>query len=115
MGILDAENCIIGVLAGCPNDKGWPTLHKKAAIALEEWRPKVHISKYDLEHTPRRGAFTTLHCGISYGGGQIKPSNLKNHPTNETILNELNSMEVFKRIAGFSSCMSFKISQQMYP
>ena len=99
--ILDSIGRLVAVLAGHPADPQWPHLHRQGAAALERLRSRCFIPK--CRRKPhRRGAFVALQCGISHGGGQPAPKNLDNHPKNEKVLNELNNMPFFQRIAGFA-------------
>lgn len=99
--IVDAQDRIVAIMAGHPDDPSWPNLQRQAAEALEARRPYCHIPKSHRKH--RRGGFAALNCGVSHGGGQTAPGNLKNEPPNSQILDELNRMEPFRRLAGFSS------------
>ncbi|KDR84216.1 hypothetical protein GALMADRAFT_33612, partial [Galerina marginata CBS 339.88] len=102
--IVDRKRRLVTVLAGYPDDKEWPSLVQQATGALEERRPRCRVSPKKRIHC--RGAFTALNTGVSHGSGQTQPSNLSN-PGNEQVLAELNEMESFKCIAGFSSsCMA---------
>ena len=51
--ITDDEDCIIAVLAGCPNHVGWQQVHEEAAEALKTLHEKLKDpSEKDLENTP---------------------------------------------------------------
>jgi len=99
--LVDAEGRIFAVLAGQPVDENWPEVQQQGADCLEEARLQCNVSSYGFKH--RRGAFPTLRCGVSYGGGQTKPQNLCNGPRNQKILEEINGQDCFKRIARFAS------------
>ena len=99
--ILDKIGWLVGVCVGQPADPHWPNMHAAAAAALERLRPYCYVPKKMRKH--RHGAFVALQCGVSHGGGQPMPKNLDNHPLNEKVLEELNSMPVFQRIAGYAS------------
>ena len=102
--ILDSIGRLVAILVGQPSDPQWPHLHAQGAAALERLRSHCFIPKcWRKPH--RRGAFVALQCGVSHGGGQPAPKNLENHPENEKVLNELNNMPFFQRIAGFASGM----------
>lgn len=101
MPLVDAEGRTIGILAGQPEDPTWDQVQNQAALCLEEARSRCHFSSDGFQH--RRGAFPTLRCGVSHGGGQIRPQNLKNGARNQKVLDEINSHPSFKRIAGFGS------------
>ena len=104
--ILDSTGCLVALLVGQPADPQWPHLHSQGAAALERLRSRCFIPK-DKRKPHRRGAFVALQCGVSHGGGQPAPKNLENHPENEKVLNELNNMPCFQRIAGFVSGMCY--------
>lgn len=101
-GIVDKNGCVVAILAGHPADQDWTLLQAQAAEALESRRARCDIPRSKGRH--RRGKFVTLNCGVSYGGSQQVPGNLHNEPANEAVLSELNSLPVFKRLAGFASC-----------
>lgn len=105
MPIVDKNGVCIGLLAGQPGDPDWPKLQLKGADSLEKARTKCRVSEACSDH--RRGQFTTLRTGFSHGGGQTQPRNLANNVTNQCIIDDLNSQDVFQRIAGFMSCKSF--------
>lgn len=101
----DPEQYIIGVIAGCPADESWPDLMNEAADALRQANIDCAASKKDKTH--RRGPFTALRCGVSHGGGQRRPGNLKNNATNAAILDRLNASQPFQRLSGFATCTSY--------
>ncbi|KAF8157509.1 hypothetical protein BJ912DRAFT_1070230 [Pholiota molesta] len=103
--IADKSKRTVAVLAGCPPVENWAQLHQQAASALEEKRSQCSVPRDKRKH--RRGYFTALQCGVSHGGGQKQPCNLTNGAQNEKILEELNELEPFKRMAAFASaCMA---------
>ncbi|KAF4612565.1 hypothetical protein D9613_012692 [Agrocybe pediades] len=99
--ILDGEQRIIAVCAGQPDDLSWPDLASKAFASVERARDKCSFPKKAQDH--RRGTFSALSCGISHGGGQTEPGNLKNTQKNERQLESLLSNNAFRRIAGFAN------------
>lgn len=101
--IIDASGRLIGVLAGFPGSVlEWLKVHQEASRALEDARHQSKDSGGDNNH--RRGKFQTLLCGVLHGGGQQKPGNLDNNDVNRQLVEELNSLEPFKRLAGFATC-----------
>jgi hypothetical protein len=69
--ILNAVGQVIAILAGRPkgeDDKTWQALHDDAYNAMETARGKVSFTKKQLSH--RRGEFSALVTGVSFGGGQ---------------------------------------------
>ncbi|KAF8954588.1 hypothetical protein BDZ97DRAFT_1602946, partial [Flammula alnicola] len=101
--ICNRNRRLIAILAGHPDDENWPSLSSQAAQALEERRRRCSIPKNKRTH--RRGAFVALATGVSHGSGQTQPGNLCNPGENGKVLEELNEMEAFKRIAGHSSAV----------
>lgn len=65
--LLDKGRRIIGVLAGCPKDKGWEDVCSSAFLALDRVAQKVVSSKKDIE--TRRGVYPSITYGISLGNG----------------------------------------------
>ncbi|KAJ7133851.1 hypothetical protein C8R46DRAFT_923555, partial [Mycena filopes] len=53
----------------------------------------------------RRGQFTAVSTGISFGGGQQRPGNLRNTQTNAAICTTMLASWAFQRIIGFSNSM----------
>lgn len=102
MPILDTEGRIVAILAGCPNDKSWPELSRHAAKLLEQTRVSCNMQ----EEKHRRGMFSSLRGGVSHGGGQKMPMNLKNRARHQEILADLNGSDSFRRISGFTNSMS---------
>ncbi|KAH9474962.1 hypothetical protein JR316_0012061 [Psilocybe cubensis] len=99
MFISDSDGRALVILAGYPEDQGWPILMELAADSLEVARSRFVPPKSEN----RRGTFDSLHCGVSFGGGQTSPSNLRNEKVNKVILEWLCNLEPFKRLAGFAS------------
>lgn len=95
---------MIGVLAGHPGPPDeWLKLRNQASIALEDALRRSEIPSTDGIH--HRGKFKTLQCGVSHSSGQTKPGNLQNSRHHHQIVQQLNSLEPFKRFAGFAMCM----------
>lgn len=66
--IVDKDGRVIAVLAGCPNDSNWESVHKSGHVALQSARKRCRFPKKARNH--RRGNFPALSAGISFGGGQ---------------------------------------------
>lgn len=108
-----AREVVIGVLAGRPSDgpegggprrpapPPWDSVASTAAEALEEARTSATFSKAARSH--RRGVFTAAAQGISHGGGQLQPANLKYKPAITNILLYLVGLQAMIRIANFAS------------
>ncbi|PPR04543.1 hypothetical protein CVT26_002510 [Gymnopilus dilepis] len=101
MLVVDRDGRIIAILAGRPEDPTWNEVQREAAQLLEEARCACRVPKKSQHH--RRGAFTTLRCGFSHGGGQTSPQNLLNSKTNARVIDRLNNSTPMRRIAGFGS------------
>lgn len=101
--VVDRTGKIIAVLAGHPDDEGWEAVHLAAAQALEDARPRCQFPSSSLPH--RRGKFSTLHGGVSFGNGQKQPLNLRNagSPVNQEVADDLAKLSPFRRLAGFTS------------
>ncbi|PPQ76067.1 hypothetical protein CVT26_004586 [Gymnopilus dilepis] len=110
--LLDSEGRLIAVLAGRPADLDWDNVvanvdaamvHARLTGKRDEVFPK---RPEDNEH--RRGIFSAIPSGVSFGGGQTRPGNLSHPPKKQAIINELLSNEDVQRVAGFqSSCLGF--------
>jgi hypothetical protein len=102
MAIVDAEDRIIGILAGCPESKeAWEKVSLEAQKLLEASEAHLRGTKREKDH--RRGAFATMRSGISHGGGQTRPMNYHNGPVESEIVDFLNSRPSIRGIAGFGS------------
>ena len=112
MPIVDKTGLTIGILAGAPQDSEWPLLHLQACETMANLRSECTPRKGKCR-VHRRGAFVALRCGISHGGGQMRPKNLVNTPSDEAVLNELNSHPFFKRVAGFATGKFLKPNCQL--
>lgn len=64
--ILDQEDRIIAALAGRPHANHWDQLTHEFSQLLQEVTTKIRPT-----HCERRGNFTALSVGVSYGGGQL--------------------------------------------
>ena len=62
------QDRVVGVLAGHPDSPEWPAVVEEARIAMENALHACGMQQGPDTH--RRGAFTTLACGVSFGGGQ---------------------------------------------
>lgn len=99
--ILDSKGRIIAMLTGRPSDTGWEDVIKKAIEALEAAGRGVRWTWEDVNH--RRGFFAALTTGVSYGGGQTIPANLRNSKSRQKIIDGLLQHPSFHRIAGWGS------------
>ncbi|KAL1711614.1 hypothetical protein EV715DRAFT_297890 [Schizophyllum commune] len=109
-GLPPLTDAVIGVLAGRPADgegsghggqEDYVAAAESLADALEFQRGMATFTKDASEH--RRGHFGAQACGISHGGGQLRPGNLKHTVAMTLVLTYLISLPAMVRIAHFSS------------
>lgn len=116
---MDAEDRVIAVLAGRPNDPDWSSVAEGAAEAIRTAGQACSFSKE--EASDRRGSFPALAQGWSFGNGQMvcllsqanSPSNanitrqiagpLGNSLVNAAALTILFANIFIQRFAGFAS------------
>lgn len=99
--ILDSKRRIVAMLTGRPMDTDWDNVIKQAVEALEEAGRSVRWTWEDINH--RRGFFAALTTGVSYGGGQTIPANLRNSKSRQKTIDGLLRHPSFLRIAGWGS------------
>ena len=58
----------MAALGGCPTDDHWDDVNKQLISIFDLMGKNYRFLKSQREH--RRGAFSAVTCGISYGGGQ---------------------------------------------
>jgi len=85
-----------------PKDAAWASDMRGAAEALEMAREDCDLDPQDSHH--RRGDYLNLRTGVSIGGGQKRPTVADNSDHNNLILENLNSMECFRKLANFTTC-----------
>jgi hypothetical protein len=91
---------IMGIRAGPPGEENkW----KEVCHEGEKEMMKAGEAVRDT-NSHRRGSFSTIGTGFSQGGGQTHPQNFANSKVKAKVLERLNGLECFKRIAGFQSC-----------
>ncbi|KAF9524445.1 hypothetical protein CPB83DRAFT_773766, partial [Crepidotus variabilis] len=114
--ILDKEQRVIAVLAGTPTDVCWPSVLKNSnhalQDALEQGLQDGTFSSTEMSH--RRGEFYLLVDGISYGGGQKKPGNLKLTRKEEGLMDGLKNLPCIRRIAGFQDACFALYAPKLY-
>ncbi|RDB23198.1 hypothetical protein Hypma_009706 [Hypsizygus marmoreus] len=110
--IVDSAGRVIALLAGHPDDASWPKVAAEAASKIESTRGRCWFPKKRRRH--RRGRFAVLSFGVSFGGGQTRPCNLKNSKRNRKVLDELISHDAFKRLAGFGSAAFATWAPRLY-
>ncbi|TRM56351.1 hypothetical protein BD626DRAFT_541377 [Schizophyllum amplum] len=107
----ETSNVVIACLAGRPSDGAksgrtpleadWTTATSSLADAIERQRSRTTFGKAARDH--RRGMFGAQAQGISHGGGQLRPANLKHSKTMTKVLLFLVALPSMIRAAHFSS------------
>ncbi|KAF4618036.1 hypothetical protein D9613_012855 [Agrocybe pediades] len=103
--ILDADKCIVAMMAGMPDqDRSWSSSMRDAAAAMKDSLDKGVVSRtLSPGEAHRRGVFSAIPSGVSYGGGQRVPGNLVLTKGQQTIVDRLINNKNIRRIAGFQS------------
>ncbi|KAK0461668.1 uncharacterized protein EV420DRAFT_1266019, partial [Desarmillaria tabescens] len=96
--ILDIQHRIIVYLAGQPRERS-EEVKDGVWRAFEGALAQCSVSDADSHH--HRGNYTQLSIGISYGGGQKRPGNLRNRPANVHALDQLRTNPWVQRLVGF--------------
>ncbi|KAJ6499744.1 hypothetical protein C8R47DRAFT_1317631 [Mycena vitilis] len=100
--ILDSSGHVAAVFGGMPDEPDFmANVHDPAVEAMEDARTRASISEERQSH--RRGVFTQLTAGVSFGGGQVQPGALVNGAINAASLASLLSSDPFIRLAGFAT------------
>ncbi|KAJ7120549.1 hypothetical protein C8R43DRAFT_900669 [Mycena crocata] len=98
--LIDSKRRLFALLAGRPAPHNGTDTYQ---TAIDE------VTRLFAEQGPlasgdgRRGAFTAISTGISFGGGQVRPGNLLNSRRNQTICNIMMASLALQRIIGFSN------------
>ncbi|KAL1740607.1 hypothetical protein HDZ31DRAFT_47158 [Schizophyllum fasciatum] len=100
-GITAPDGRVFAVLAGHPDDPSWPSVHTSLAEEIRACGEHVRFPVAASDH--RRGRFGAQAYGVSHGGGQTAPANLKHTRTMEKALLHLLSLTSMVRIASFAS------------
>ncbi|KAI0685212.1 hypothetical protein C8T65DRAFT_592686 [Cerioporus squamosus] len=97
--LLDAEGHVFAVLAGSPRDEAsWSTAVRDATKAMQDLEAEY---RFPANAKPnRRGPYPSATVGVSYGGGQKRPSNIAQGRNADAINNILKSPSII-RLAGF--------------
>ncbi|KAJ6579042.1 hypothetical protein DFH09DRAFT_1246182 [Mycena vulgaris] len=99
--LVDKGGRVIAVLGGRPKGRDYLKQTQEAARQLEDARGELKFRADQVNG--RRGAFSSVSYGISYGGGQQVPGNLAHPSPMCQVLERLFSLACFFRIAGFAN------------
>ncbi|KAI0027910.1 hypothetical protein K488DRAFT_60119 [Vararia minispora EC-137] len=83
-----------------PPEQRWHALLQRLAKRVET-EGREHAATFDRSH--RRGVYSALSFGSSYGGGQTKPRALRLSATHRRIAERLKNSRDLQRMAGFQS------------
>ncbi|KAJ7886259.1 hypothetical protein B0H14DRAFT_3431468 [Mycena olivaceomarginata] len=87
--ILDSHRRIIALLGGTPRDEArWKAATDRAAALLDERLARIRLSDERLHHPPCPGLVPAIGRGLSHGGGQIQPGELRNNISNTELTDE---------------------------
>ncbi|KAJ7092136.1 hypothetical protein C8R43DRAFT_908171 [Mycena crocata] len=104
--IVDSAGRIIAVLGGMPADlDDWKLVTETAAHLLEEQVSSASFSSDQLFHRRAQEPYPSISRGISHGGGQTEPGELRNNVANTMLSEYLLQQSCFKRLAGFANCL----------
>ncbi|KAJ6448977.1 hypothetical protein C8R47DRAFT_926886, partial [Mycena vitilis] len=99
--LIDCKHHLFALLGGrpSPDSDGLDTY----ADAVDEVTALFDFYSPQASGNGRRGPFTAVSIGASYGGGQHRPGNLLNTKTNTTICAAMLASLALQRIIGFSN------------
>ncbi|KAN0092505.1 hypothetical protein V8E55_003289 [Tylopilus felleus] len=99
VAVLDAAGRVMTVLAGRPRGDDWEDVHTRMSSLMEHAGNQVQNARPE-----RRGSFVSISTGVSYGGGQKAPSNLRHgNPLEQAVVDSFIEDKAFQRAAGFMS------------
>ncbi|KAJ7936819.1 hypothetical protein B0H13DRAFT_2303135 [Mycena leptocephala] len=100
---IDVKYRVFALLAGRPG----PDQHGHDSYAAVIAEATALFSQQGINATGdgRRGPFTAVSAGKSYGGGQTRPGNLLNNRINQTICITMLTNWAIKHLAGFANGM----------
>lgn len=109
--IVDQKERIIAVCVSRPEgDETWESTHQKGSEILGVAGDKIFFGN----KANRRGNFSALSFGISYGGGQTHPRVLAQDRDNEEILEGLLKEAVFARMSGHAAAAFAQWAPRLY-
>ncbi|PBK88590.1 hypothetical protein ARMGADRAFT_937328, partial [Armillaria gallica] len=96
--VVDVQRRVIAYLAGQPRDNFIPVRNEILHLFEHARQECMFTEKYT---NTRRGIFAFLTCGISFGGGQVRPGNLRASPCHQTVIDEIRGNWAIGRLVGF--------------
>ncbi|EIM90993.1 uncharacterized protein STEHIDRAFT_49802, partial [Stereum hirsutum FP-91666 SS1] len=116
--IIDPHRRLLGVLGGHPDDPNWHRDVLEPATALLE-QTRLDGDAMDAwtekQHDARRGDFVSLTAGVSYGGGQQEPGNLKPEKVCQVpLVGRLLRSKPIRRMAGFANSAFMTYAPKLY-
>ncbi|KAL1939367.1 hypothetical protein VTO73DRAFT_9923 [Trametes versicolor] len=110
--ILDQHGRVFAVLAGRPRDTGWDEVNAQLQEILETTREAYRPQPKQTNH--RRGTFTAVSCGFSYGGGQTYVRNVALDPDNQGVMDSLTQQKAVQRVANFGNSAMQLFAPRLY-
>ncbi|KAL7279948.1 hypothetical protein ACG7TL_006359 [Trametes sanguinea] len=110
--ILDKSDRVFAVLAGRPRDASWDSINGELQKLFDITRDAYQLSSQQVSH--RRGPFSAITCGISYGGGQQRVANLAQRGQNAAVLDALIKQAAVRRVANFGNRAFQLFAPRMY-
>ncbi|KAJ6502981.1 hypothetical protein DFH09DRAFT_1102283 [Mycena vulgaris] len=104
--IIDAKGRIIAVSGGMPKDiAGWKIVTDTAARFFSHRVREASFTEEDKHHRRAQEPFPQITRGLSYGGGQTEPGELRNNGPNIRLSDDFLRHPAFQRLAGFANCL----------
>ncbi|KAJ7666307.1 hypothetical protein B0H17DRAFT_898850, partial [Mycena rosella] len=101
--IVDEQGRIVAVLLGRPEDPDWDYVVRQAFKAMRHARCRARAAGMWTAFSHRRGNYLALTTGVSFGGGQLRPGNLRNTRFFRRLIKRLLTNKYIRRLAGFQS------------
>ncbi|KAI9056787.1 hypothetical protein FKP32DRAFT_1585099, partial [Trametes sanguinea] len=110
--IVDRTGRVFAVLAGRPQDPSWDSVNGDLQKIFDIARDAYALDPRLVKH--RRGEYSAIGCGISYGGGQQYVSNLTHSPHNRLVVDSLLGQRAVQRVANFSDSAMQLFAPRLY-
>ncbi|KAF9521222.1 hypothetical protein CPB83DRAFT_900990 [Crepidotus variabilis] len=104
-GLTDKNGRLLAVATAGPNDLGYKKTVENSSRLFEKIRSDGESSGALRSDNNKRGLFSALHCGLSFGGGQILPKTLDHSSRAQRLVDELLESIDVRRLAGFQSSL----------